>query len=246
MNALQPARLEVTADGVPRSAIHGDVYHSAEGGPEQAAHVFLGGNDLPGRWQGRERFVVLEIGFGLGLNFLTTWHAWRNGTQASRRLHYIAVEKHPFTEPELAVVHARWPTLAALSNALRAQWPPPVAGAHELRFDDDAVALTLLLGDARECLPRIDAVADAVYLDGFAPDRNPEPWSAAVCAQLARLTRPGSTLATWSVAGGVRRRLAAAGFVVEKHRGFGHKREMLRGWRATSPPLNDASIDAGV
>ncbi|MBS0315842.1 MAG: tRNA (5-methylaminomethyl-2-thiouridine)(34)-methyltransferase MnmD [Proteobacteria bacterium] len=245
MNALQPARLLITADGVPRSATHGDVYHSADGGPEQAAHVFLGGNDLPGRWQGRERFVVLEIGFGLGLNFLTTWRAWRSDTQARGRLHYIAVEKHPPAEADLAAIHARWPVLGALPAALRAQWPPPVGGVHQLQFDGGALALTLLLGDARECLPRIDAVADAIYLDGFAPDRNPEPWSPDVCAQLARLTRPGSTLATWSVAGAVRRRLAAAGFIVEKRRGFGHKREMLRGWRA-SPPLNGPPVDAGA
>ncbi|WHZ12143.1 MAG: tRNA (5-methylaminomethyl-2-thiouridylate)-methyltransferase [Burkholderiaceae bacterium] len=232
MNALQPAHLLLAADGVPRSAIHGDVYHSADGGPGQAAHVFLAGNDLPGRWHGRERFVVLEIGFGLGLNFLTTWRAWRNDTNAPRRLDYIAVEKHPPATADLTAVHAQWPALGALSKALRAQWPPPVAGFHRLPFNDDAVALTLLLGDAREYLPQIDTEADAIYLDGFAPDRNPELWSSELCAQLARLARPGATLATWSVAGDVRRRLAAAGFVLEKRPGFGRKREMLHGRRS--------------
>lgn len=235
MNPLQPARLLVTADGVPRSAMYDDVYHSADGGPEQAAHVFLAGNDLPGRWRGCERFVIVEIGFGLGLNFLTTWRAWRNDTSAPRRLDYIAVEKHPPAGADLAAVHAQWPGLGALPAALRALWPPPVAGLRRLPFDDGAVALTLLFGDACEWLAQIDTVADAIYLDGFAPDRNPEPWSSAVCAQLARLARPGATLATWSVAGGVRRRLAAAGFALEKRRGFGRKREMLRGWRSGIP-----------
>lgn len=231
MNLLQPARVLIGTDGTPRSAIHGDVYYSADGGPEQAAHVFLGGNDLPGRWQGCQRFVVLEIGFGLGINFLATWRAWRNDVNAPPRLDYIAAEKHPPATADLAAVHAQWPALGVLSAALRAQWPPPVAGFHRLPFNDDAVVLTLLLGDAREYMPQIHTEADAIYLDGFAPDRNPELWSSELCAQLARLARPGATLATWSVAGDVRRRLAAAGFVMEKRPGFGRKREMLRGRR---------------
>jgi tRNA 5-methylaminomethyl-2-thiouridine biosynthesis bifunctional protein len=232
MNALQPARLLVAADGIPRSAIHGDVYYSVDGGPEQAMHVFLGGNDLPGRWRGCARFAVLEIGFGLGLNFLTTWRAWRDDAHAPLRLDYIAVEKHPPAATDLAALHAQWPALGALSATLRARWPPPIAGLHRLQFDDDAVALTLLLGDACECLPQLDTTVDAIYLDGFAPDRNPEPWSSDICAQLARVARPGGTLATWSVAGDVRRRLTAAGFVVDKRPGFGGKREMLHGRRS--------------
>ena len=64
--ALVPARLAFQ-EGTPYSEAYGDVYHSAAGGPAQARQVFLGGNALPARWNGRSRFVILETGFGLGL-----------------------------------------------------------------------------------------------------------------------------------------------------------------------------------
>ena len=89
--------------------------------------------------------------------------------------------------------------------------------------------LRLVFADAQEALPILDGAVDAFYLDGFSPAKNPDLWSPAVCRSLARLAAPGATLATWSVAGGVRRALSAAGFVVEKRPGFAGKRQMLVG-----------------
>ena len=106
--ALVPARLAFQ-ESTPYSAAFGDVYHSAAGGPEQARHVFLAGNALPGRWAGRERFVILETGFGFGLNFLATWQAWRRDPARCGRLHYVAIEKHPFSLHDLRTLHARHP-----------------------------------------------------------------------------------------------------------------------------------------
>src|SRR2546423_15095363 len=117
---LIPARLEFAADGTPWSEEFGDVYHSAAGGPQQARHVFLGGNGLPGRWAGRERFVILETGFGFGLNFLATWQAWRDDARRPARLHYVSIEKHPFERADLAALHARYPELAPLAQELQA------------------------------------------------------------------------------------------------------------------------------
>src|SRR2546425_4461643 len=106
---LIPARLEFAADGTPWSEEFGDVYHSAAGGPAQARHVFLAGNRLPERWAGRERFVILETGFGFGLNFLATWQAWRRDPARCERLHFVSLEKHPFTLSNLRVLHSRYP-----------------------------------------------------------------------------------------------------------------------------------------
>ncbi|MGB8240004.1 MAG: bifunctional tRNA (5-methylaminomethyl-2-thiouridine)(34)-methyltransferase MnmD/FAD-dependent 5-carboxymethylaminomethyl-2-thiouridine(34) oxidoreductase MnmC, partial [Azonexus sp.] len=145
---LQPARLELNPDGTPFSAQYGDIYHTAAGGPAQARHVFLGGNDLPARWQGRERFVILETGFGLGLNFLATWQAWRADPQRCRRLHFVSIEKHPFTATDLAVAQLAWPEFADLAAALRQHWPPLTPGIHRLHLDDDRVILTIVFGDA--------------------------------------------------------------------------------------------------
>ena len=107
--AIIPADPHWQADGTPRSAAFDDVYHSAAGGPGQARQVFLAGNDLPARWRGRDRFVILETGFGTGLNFLATMAAWQADPARPARLHYLALEKHPFTRADLARLHAAWP-----------------------------------------------------------------------------------------------------------------------------------------
>ena len=241
---LQPARLEFNADGTPFSAAYGDVYHSAHGGPEQSRHVFIGGNDLPARWQGRERFVILETGFGLGLNFLATWQAWRDDPQRCARLHFVSIEKHPFNAADLAVAQRAWPQFSALAAQLQGQWPPLTSGIHRLRLDEGAVILTLVFGDATTQLRQLDAGADAFYLDGFSPARNPALWSPELCRTLARLAAPGATLATWSVAGAVREALAAAEFDLEKRPGFAGKKQMLVGrFRSRRPARHTPPSD---
>ncbi|RJG04735.1 bifunctional tRNA (5-methylaminomethyl-2-thiouridine)(34)-methyltransferase MnmD/FAD-dependent 5-carboxymethylaminomethyl-2-thiouridine(34) oxidoreductase MnmC [Noviherbaspirillum cavernae] len=226
---LIPAELSFV-DGVPYSAAFGDVYHSADGGLAQARHVFLGGNRLPARWRERARFVILETGFGLGLNFLATWAAWRDDAHAAQRapqLHYVAIEKHPFVVDDLWQLHALWPELAELSAALRAAWPPLVPGFHRLLLDEGRVVLTLVFGDIADCLPQIDAGVDAFYLDGFAPSKNPDMWSPDILMWLKRLAAPEATLATYTISAAVRRALTQAGFIWERAPGFGRKPEML-------------------
>jgi tRNA 5-methylaminomethyl-2-thiouridine biosynthesis bifunctional protein len=224
---LPQAPLERAADGTPYSSEFQDIYHSTHGGLAQSRHVFLGGNGLPARWRGRASFTILETGFGLGLNFLAAWDAWRADAARPRRLHFVSVEQRPFARADLAAALAPIEALAPLARALTAVWPPPLAGFHRLHFDADRVALTLLLGEAGELLPQLVASADALFLDGFAPARNPGMWSPEIVRELARLAAPGATLATWTVAGGVRAALGDAGFGVEKRPGFGSKREML-------------------
>lgn len=237
---IAPAKLSFTADGMPYSEIYGDVYHPASGGLGQARHVFLAGNGLPQRWQQgtppRERFVIVETGFGLGLNFLATWQAWRDNPQRCDYLHFISVEKHPFAATDLATLHAAWPELAPLAAELRRQWPALVPGLHRLLLDQGRVVLDLIFGDARECLPQLTAQADAFYLDGFSPAKNPELWEAPLLGALSARAAPQATLATWSVANDVREALAANGWQLEKAQGFSGKREMLRGTRHGNAP----------
>lgn len=226
---IQPAVLSLAPDGTPYSPVFDDVYHTSAGGLGQARHVFLEGNGLPERWRGRHRWVIIETGFGLGLNFLATWQAWRDDPARSNRLDFISIEKHPFQTADLARLHAAWPELAALADELRQSWPALLPGIHRLHLDHGRVTLTLAFGDALEFLPQLVAQADAFYLDGFSPARNPDLWSPAIFGQLARLAAPGASLATWSVTGHVRRGLEAAGFGLERRAGFGGKREMLTG-----------------
>ena len=229
-------RLERAADGTPWSEEFGDLYHSAHGGLAQARHVFLQGNELPGRWSGRDRFTILETGFGIGLNFLATWLAWRDDPDRCARLHFVSIERAPFAAEDLVAALAPFGELADLAQALAARWPPPLAGLHRIELEGGRVVLTLALGEAQALLPQLVMQADALFLDGFAPARNPALWSPEVIRELARLTRAGGTLATWTVAGGVRHALADAGFEIGKRAGFGGKREMLAGRRIGTPP----------
>ena len=237
---IVPAQFSLCPDGTPYSDVFGDVYHSALGALGQAQLVFLAGNGLPERWRERERFVILETGFGLGLNFLATWDAWRKDPCRSRQLHFISVEKFPFSANDLGALHGRWPELADLSAELRAKWPPLVPGFHRLHLDGGRVVLTLIFGDALDCLKRVGARVDAFYLDGFSPAKNPELWSPPLFKALSRLAAAGATATTWTVAAAVREGLASAGFICEKLPGFPPKRDRLAARFEPRFPLREA------
>ena len=224
---IVPATPVVDSRGTPYSAEYGDVYHSADSGPGQAHHVFLGGNDLPARWGGARLFTIVETGFGLGLNFLATWDAWRHDPARPARLHFVSIEKHPVTHAALTELHRRYAEFAPLAAQLQGGWPSRLAGFHRLEFEDGGVTLTLAFGDVADAAPKLRLAADACYLDGFAPARNPDMWSPRLMKALARLARPGTTLATYTTTRRVRDALAAAGFTCELRPGFGRKRQML-------------------
>jgi len=248
---IAPARLSFSADGTPYSQEYGDVYHSAEGGLAQARHVFLQGNGLPERWRGRRAFTILETGFGFGLCFLASWRAWRDDPARCERLHFVSIEKHPFSAPDLALLWEKNSELKTQSREILARWPMLVPGMHRLEFDAGGVVLTLALGDIADTLPQLQLAADAIFLDGFAPAKNPDMWQPQLLRHLGRIAAPGATVATWSVAAPVRSALEGAGFAIEKDRGFGAKREMLRGRlvrrvRTKSTPSERSAIVIGA
>ncbi len=221
---IVPARIEFQ-DGVPFAPEFGDVYHPRVGAFAQARDVFLAGNGLPARWRGRERFVVLETGFGLGNNFLATWAAWRSDGQRPQRLVFISVEKHPPTSADMVRVHAASPE-PGLAAQLCAAWPPATPDLHVLEFEGGRVTLLLGLGDLARWLPELQAHADAIFLDGFAPTRNAQMWDAYTLRALTRLAAPGATAATWSAARSAREALTGAGFHIQRVPGFAGKLEM--------------------
>ncbi len=223
---------------VPMSSRFGDLYYSRDGDLDEARHVFLDGCGLPGAWRSGETFTICELGFGTGLNFLVTWEAWQRARLKNARLHYIAVEGFPLLQSELGEALLAWPQLRTTVRGLMRVYPQPQRGFHrvfpKVHGDDDSSSLTLtfLFGEALDMLGQLEARVDAWFLDGFAPDKNPDMWRADVFAQLPRLSHTqsgGTRVATYSAAGSVREGLAHAGFEVAKAPGFGHKREMVRG-----------------
>ncbi len=213
----------------PRSLQFDDVYFSAHDGPGETIYVFLDGNDLPARWQGVDHFTIAETGFGTGLNFLLAWELFDRTAQKGAFLDFISVEKFPLTADFIRSGLSPWAQRLEpyLSNML-AQYPMQVPGFHRIVFDN-RVALTLVFGDANAVLPEVEASVDAWFLDGFTPAKNPDMWTEGVFAQMARLSHSATTFSTFTAAGFVKRGLMAAGFAVEKKRGFGPKRDMLAG-----------------
>ncbi len=212
---------------VPRSKEFDDVYFSKEGGLEETRHVFLNANGLPAFWEGRERFTICETGFGTGLNFLAVLKLWQNSSfhRRPKHLHFISFEKYPLTHEDIARYLAHWEELSEELGVLLAVYS--VKGG--LVKVIDGVTLSLIIGDVNNEMPKVDALVDCWFLDGFKPASNPDMWSRTVFSNMARISAVGSRVATFTVAGFVRRGLVDAGFEVRKVAGFGRKREMTVG-----------------
>jgi len=238
--------VEWLPDGTPRSPRFDDIYRSSTGGLEQARHVFLRGCGLPQAWAGRPQWRILETGFGLGLNFLAAWRAWKDDPQRPRILHFATVEAWPVAAADLVRSAAAYPQLAPLAEELAAQWFGLLPGVHRLSFEQGYVLLTLFVGDVRDGLRQEPFHADSIFLDGFDPQRNAAMWELATLKAAARHSRRGTAIATWTVAGDIRRELAQCGFTVEKAEGLPPKRQCLKGsyapaWEPKGPrPVNTA------
>lgn len=223
------AQTELAFDsaGRPWSPRYRDVYCSRASVSGEARAIFIDGCRLPERWRGRDRFAIVEMGFGLGVSFLATLAAWRADPLRPKRLDYVSAELHPLDAGALAhaldSVGADGDDIRRLLDA----WPLPLPGLHRIAFADGSVTLTLAIGDAERLAGRLPVAADAFYLDGFAPSRNPRMWSPALMKSLARLARPGASLATRSAEGAVREALTQAGFHVRLEPGFDGKTERI-------------------
>nr|WP_315265266.1 FAD-dependent 5-carboxymethylaminomethyl-2-thiouridine(34) oxidoreductase MnmC [Moraxella osloensis] len=234
---IQTAKLHWQLDDngvtVPRSSEFGDVYFSKTDGLAESRHVFIDGNELTTRLanlRNFERFVIGEIGFGTGLNILAIWQLWQQIRPDNHsHLHIITTEKFPLSKTDLAQALSVWTELVGLSQQLIANYPPPLAGCHRLNWFDERLTIDLWLGDATSSLSQVtgQGKVDAWLLDGFAPSCNQELWSESLLAQIARLSKPHTTLATFSVASAVKQGLKHHGFTLAKRKGFGKKREML-------------------
>lgn len=216
-------------NAVPRSEKFDDVYFSAEDGLAETCHVFLDGNDLPARWQDRSVFTIAETGFGTGLNFLSTWKQFEETARPDQNLDYISFEKYPLSAEDIEkYLHNYKSELGGYLSELIELYPLVVPGFHKITLAGQ-VTLLLVFDDVNAALPQLEAEVDCWFLDGFKPSANPEMWTDTMFSQMARLSVPGATFATFTAAGGVRRGLDAAGFTVRKAPGFGRKREMLVG-----------------
>lgn len=218
-------------NGEPFSTLFEDIYFSQAHGLQETDHVFLQQNHLQQRWHNltHSHFTIIETGFGTGLNFLCSCRLWLDSAKPEQRLHFISCERHPLSLKQLHQAHALWPELAEFSHALLEQYALLGLGFHRFHLFDQRISLTLFIGDVMDMMKQLHGVADAWFLDGFAPAKNPAMWQAALFQSMAKHSKAGTSFATFTAAGEVRRGLLEAGFVVNKIPGYGKKREMLSG-----------------
>jgi tRNA 5-methylaminomethyl-2-thiouridine biosynthesis bifunctional protein len=248
----EPPMVSMIEPGKPRSERFDDIYSSSDDPMGESEHVFIAGNRLQHRWQVSpdypRQFLIAELGFGTGLNFLLTARCWQQLKHRHpdwRHLHYVGYERFPIDKTALEEIHSAWRTsrsiicadFDSLSGQLLANWRFLLQGIHRIRLTQD-ITLDLVIGDAENYLaqrsPNSPAI-DAWYLDGFSPRVNPELWQESLLKQLATHSDKHTSLATYSSAGRVRRGLQAAGFEVSRSDGWQHKRHMLTATYPESP-----------
>ena len=239
------ANLDWSRDGTPASDKFDDIYFSVDGGLEETRAVYLRASGLPERWLEPEfklrAFTIGELGFGTGLNFLAVWQMWKARRTAGQRLHFVSIEKFPLSRQDLESALDHWPDLQDQAKALLAVWPGRVRGTHVLHLED-GVTLTLCHDDVDDALTGLSMQADAWFLDGFSPAKNPAMWSEAVMGHVGRLSACGARVGTFTAAGFVRDGLSKAGFEVRKVKGFGRKRHRIEAVIAEKPALADPQI----
>lgn len=217
----ETAEIAWSDTGVPTSVRFDDPYFSLQDGLAETRHVFLSGNQLPARF--RDGFRVAELGFGTGLNLLATVQLW-TATGGTGTMHFTSFEAFPMAPDAMKQTLQLFPEIADLSVQLVQHW-----SNGDTQFQINNLHVNVILGDALTNLTLWQEKADAWFLDGFSPNKNPELWSAALMEQVARHTNTDGTFATYSAAGHVRQKLADAGFSVQRTAGFGRKRHMTIG-----------------
>jgi len=223
------ADIRLSPVGELRSNVFGDLYFPTDDVRAGVQQVFLAPNNLPERFHGRDSYTVGELGFGSGLNFFETVKAWDAVKSQNSWLYFLSVEKYLLAPDILNSVISRWPEFDNLREHLLSNYPSLRHGAHRVHFPEYRTTLDLFVGCVKDMLGSSSSQVDCWYLDGFAPASNPLMWDDEVLTLLANRSKVGTTLATFTAAGYVRRGLEKQGFRVEKTAGFGNKRESLRG-----------------
>lgn len=240
LTAAPGPRIDPDRTDVPVSEQFGDIYFSVDGGLAETKSVFLDACGLPQRWAHQERFCIGELGFGTGLNFLAVWQLWQEHRPSeTARLHFVSIEKFPWKASALRAALSAFPDVSHFADELIKAWPGQVRGTHRLELPD-GICLTLIHDDVETALNNVDLQADAWFLDGFSPAKNPAMWGAKIMQAVYGHSAPGAMIGTFTVAGFVRDGLSAAGFTVSKTDGFGRKRHRLEAVKPLSETVSPA------
>ncbi len=211
------------------SDIFEDIYFSVEEGPEETNHVFIEGNNLPERFKEKGDFTIIETGFGTGLNFLSALLLWKKTAPKESKLNFISVEKYPLKIDDLKKILSNWTEFNHISPVFLEKYQTFKEGFHTVTFESGRVSLTVFTGDIMDFLDNLNIKANAWFLDGFSPEKNPEMWPEKLFKTMEKFTEKDGTFTSFTASGIVKKGLRNNGFFVKRRPGFGKKRHMIIG-----------------
>lgn len=235
--SVVPATLEWNERGEPFATTFKDRYFNSINGLEETHEVFIKSNHLSERWQNENKtFVIVELGFGSGLNCFATWQHFLETAPSNQILQFVSIEQFPFSIEDFTRSALRWDYLKYVSNQYIRSYPPLIKGCHRRIFG--RVIIDVWFEEVFQALSQMEGKVDAWFLDGFSPAKNPQMWEKKLFEEMARLSKRNATFSTFTAASQVRKNLLSVGFHVEKIAGFGNKRERLCGYYPHDTPFS--------
>lgn len=192
--------------------------HSTSGAKSETVLHYLNGCKVLERISADHApFTILEVGFGLGIGFLTTLemlpktHRWR----------FISLELDRNLLEWFKENHSEHEFLRTMN------WD-----GNLLKASNDLVELIIIQGDARtelaKFLSRYPQQWNAIYQDAFSPRRNPALWTKEWFTLLKEHSHKDVILSTYSASTSIRKSLFETGWNVLKGEKFGPKRTSTR------------------
>ena len=221
----------ITSDGESIASKDYDDRYFQVNGFEESKEVYIDGNNLEERWESFSGscFTIGELGFGLGLNFLTMMHCWLK-KERSFNLDYIGIDKKILEKSNLIMLEEAFPNLKNEIKVLKECDIVGHNGFECISIPDLKIRLILITEDIQKAINDICVSnIDAWFLDGFDPKKNPEMWEEDILKTVFDLSSCDSSFSSFTSVGRIRRALLENGFEVSKVSGFGTKRHRIIG-----------------
>ena len=225
---LEAAKLS-TKNGAPYSLLFRDIYHDVDF-EREVEKVLLNPSNLTTIKRDLPILRVGELGFGTGLNLAALAKTCKANNQP---LHFVSCDQSPIEKSEFAAIAQKRFTQYPFYRELTDVYPPLIKGWHRRHFPKWNITISLYWGSVFEALQDLEThnspKFNAWFLDGFSPTKNPEMWDFPIMLKVGGLSKKGTTIATYTSAGQVRRNLEKVGFKMRRVDQQPNKRESLAG-----------------
>ncbi len=153
----------------------------------------------------KEKITILDICYGLGYNTLATLYYCKLHKIDSK----IEIISPEFDEELVrSLIDFEYPSeFDSLKEIIKEL-------SEKFFYEDWQFKITIIIGDAREQLPKLSTKFDIIYQDAFSPKKNPALWSLEYFKLLYKLSSDEVIMTTYSSATPVRMGIWEAGFML--------------------------------